>query len=505
MHVPVLKTVAALATLAALVLPAPAQATDARSQNILLVIADDLGVDKVGAYAADTDPTYASTAQYLPETPTIDLLAESGVRFTDAWANPACSPTRASLFTGRLPLRHGVGQAIGKSGSTSLGLDETTIAQVMADAGYATGLFGKWHLGDGETPSDWAEGESWDDHLGETVGVQYPPVALGWSKFQGTIADLDVGTWAGYYDYMEVVAVPRWGGWLVADASSEYATQATTQAALSWIEKQTGPWFATVSYHAPHTPFQPPPAGCGYNESAKTPSADAAVYKLMVECMDEQLGELLDSIAGLQNTVVIFVGDNGTDDKVAEGVFADGRGKGTLYETGVRVPLVVADGHDYLNTLGVSGLSSAGVWNSRVANPNRTSDDLVHVADLFATIGALGGGDTRSGDDAASLVPVLSDTGTFERGPIASEMYGASLGTLALRRGDYKLLVTATMAEGSACRSKYELFNVVDDRFEQTNLYHRSPTEAARMILSLDELAASAPGSWIDVPDCSES
>ncbi len=477
-----------------------------RSPNVLLVIADDMGIDKVGAYAGDVDETYALTAANLPETPTLDLLAESGVRFTDAWANPACSPTRASLYTGRYVMRHGVGQAIGREGTRELSLDETTIAQVMSDAGYATALFGKWHLGGGGEPSDWDEGESYEDHLGETVTTRFPTAMLGWDLFNGTKADLDVGDWEGYYDYMSLVAVPRWGGWVSVSSSSGYATQETTTAALDWISRQSGSWFATVAYHAPHTPFQAPPEGCGYDESSELASSDPAIYKAMVECMDEQIGELLDGVSDLQNTVVIFVGDNGTEDRVAEGLFADGRGKGTLYESGVRVPLIVADGYDYLYTLGVQGLRPGGAWNSRVAAPNRTSGEPVHVVDLFATIGAMGGGDTSTGDDAQNLMPILANVGSFERGPLISESVGENMGTLAMRDGIYKLLVQVSLAAGEAgCRSRYEVYNMETDRLEATDLYRRAPGVSAALIDSLDDVVSTVPGSWVDVPDCGES
>jgi len=505
MHTSSSPIVIALAAAALLAVPGTAQAAGGRAPNVLLVIADDLGVDKVSAYAADADETYAATARHLPETVTLDLLAESGVRFTDAWANPACSPTRASLYTGRYAMRHGVGQAIGRDGAQELSLDETTIAQVMSDAGYATGLFGKWHLGEGEKPADWSEGELFEDHLGEALTVSFPTTTLGWDLFHGSKADLNVAGWEGYYDYMSLVAVPRWGGWVLPTASSEYATQETTTAALDWIGKQSSPWFATVAYHAPHTPFQLPPEGCGYDESGEPPTGDAAIYKAMVECMDEQLGELLDGIAGLQNTVVFFVGDNGTEERVAEGVFADGRGKGTLYESGVRVPLIVADGHDYLTTLGVSGLSPGGAWNSRVADPNRTVDAPVHVVDLFTTIGALGGGDTSTGEDGQSLMPLLANRGTFERGPVVAESFNDSSGTLALRSGNYKLMVRANLIGDEGCRWSYELYNVKIDRLETNDIYTRATSVAATMDANLEALVATEPGSWIDVPDCGET
>jgi arylsulfatase A-like enzyme len=498
------KILGSFGLLVTLAVPELALAVGPRNVNLLLVIADDIGVDKVGSYAADVDESYGSTAEYLPETPVLDLLAESGVRFTEAWANPACSPTRASLYTGRLAMRHGVGQAIGKDGTAELSLNENTLAMVLSREGYATGLFGKWHLGEGEMPEAWEAGESYEDHLGETISALLPPSVLGWDWFQGTKADLDVGGWDGYYNWMELVASPMWGGWVHPLALPDYATISTTDAALAWIEDQTSPWFATVAYHAPHLPLEMPPEGCGYNNTGEWPEEEAAIYAAMVECMDEQIGVLLDNIRGLENTVVIFVGDNGTESDLAEGVFADGRGKGTVYESGVHVPLIVADGYDYLYTLGVSGLNTEAAWRSRVAYPGRTIPDAVHVLDLFATLGDLGGGDIRTGVDATSLVPLLTASENFERRPVVSKIFNSHGGTVALRKGDYKLIATVRRGH-SGCLMKYEVYNLSTDRLEQTDLARRSPQLVEVLVHSLAEVGATEPGGWLDVQDCDES
>jgi arylsulfatase A-like enzyme len=129
-----------------LALAAPAVA----GTNYLVIIADDFGTDKVSSYL-DDDPAYRDdpTVLDMPHTPTIDSLATAGARFTQAWANPSCSPTRASLQTGVHAFRHDIGKALNDD---QAGLDPAVwggqlLGTLLADAGYATGYFGKWHLG----------------------------------------------------------------------------------------------------------------------------------------------------------------------------------------------------------------------------------------------------------------------------------------------------------------------------------------------------------------------
>lgn len=468
--------------------------------NVLIIVADDLGVDKVGAYLVDVDPGYGERARAMPATPVLDSLAASGVRFTDAWANPACSPTRGTLLTGTFPFRHGVGSPIGKDGAAELGTDETTFAHLAADAGYSSGLFGKWHLGEGEVPDTWTDDDTWEDHLGELVPVDVPAIQLGFNAFRGTRADLQVGDFTGYYDWLRLTAVTKVGSYTVPTGETEYATIATTDAALEWINTQTTPWVASVNYHAPHTPFSLPPEDCGY--SVQSELRENLVYRSMVECLDQQIGELLDGIGTLSNTVVIFLGDNGTEAAVAEDLFDDGRGKGTLYESGVRVPFIVADGIDYQAETGQIAPAVARRGLGVVESPGREVADPVHAADVFATIADLLKQSPRAGADSVSMMPLLQDTDGEVREFAYSELFTDTSGTAAFRRGNAKLIVSARAKGGAMCRSRSELYDVLVDRFEVTDLAETEPELLAELQSQLDALIAEVPGHWLDVPEC---
>lgn len=126
-----------------LLLTLSSAASAADYQHALIIVVDDLGTDKVGAYAGDVD----NPSETRPSTPAIDLLADAGVRFSDAWATPSCSPTRATHYTGEHPHRAGIGGIIRDGSDTRLATSPLTLPQLAADAGLSTALFGKWHLG----------------------------------------------------------------------------------------------------------------------------------------------------------------------------------------------------------------------------------------------------------------------------------------------------------------------------------------------------------------------
>ena len=150
----------------------------AHAKNILVIIGDDIGVDKVSSYAADY-PGYAPA--FLPDTRAIDSLAAAGLRFTRAWATPLCSPTRASFQTGVYPFRHDIGTALGDAAP---GLDPAArlmLAQSFSNQGYQTGLFGKWHIGTTNANGD--EGYP----AGPTFSVEPHPSRAGWDRFFGIL------------------------------------------------------------------------------------------------------------------------------------------------------------------------------------------------------------------------------------------------------------------------------------------------------------------------------
>lgn len=331
--------------------------------NVLILVADDLGADQLAVYGKGAD---------YPSTPTIDALAADGVLFRSAWTNPICSPSRASLMTGRYAFRTGIGNGV-TSHEFALQPEEFLLPE-MLDAGqpgiWSHGAFGKWHLGS------------------DTVGGALAPNVAGWGHFAGTLENISApGT---YFSWPKVVDG-------TTSTSTTYATTDTVDSALAWISGAPQPWLAYVAFHAPHAPFHAPPGELHTVDlsTAGGPGADPRpYYKAMVEALDTELGRLLVGLGEqLANTHVIFLGDNGTPDEVA--LSPSGKHKGTVFEGGVHVPLIVS--------------------GPAVAAPGAQCDALVVSTDLFTTVAELAGVDpaqTQPVDlvlDSVSLVPYLAD------------------------------------------------------------------------------------------------
>ena len=249
----------------------PSAPRDARGgqPNVLLILADDLGVEGLAAYQEGSD---------YPLTPTIDLLAQNGLLFRNTWSNPNCSPTRATILTGRYALRTGIGSIVSQ-GTSGLPLSETTLPELLdlATSGYAHAMIGKWHLG-----HDAASGAS------------LAPNLAGFSHFDGTLRST-LGNQRGlsYYNW------PRTTNGSTA-LEGTYNTTALVDSALSWIGEQTTPWFCFLSFHTPHEPWHAPPSGL-YTEdlSGLNPSeSPRPFYKAMIEAMDTEMGRLLAGLGG---------------------------------------------------------------------------------------------------------------------------------------------------------------------------------------------------------------
>ena len=337
--------------------------------NVLILIADDLGIDQLAPYGVGLDPA---------PTPNLDLLASSGVLFRNAWSQPTCSPTRATIQTGRYGFRTRIGTVINAFGNgPALPLDEITMPE-MLDLGtgglYAHAAIGKWHLGSTQ------------------VGGDLAPNLAGYQYFAGSME----GQIAHYFHWRRVV-----NG--VAATSTRYATTVCVNDALAWINVQSGPWMCVVNFQAPHSPFHRPPARLHTQQldwhEPRALCSDPGVdprpfYKATVEALDTEIGRLLRTLppGELPNTTVFFLGDNGTDPCIAQAPFAP-NSKGTLYEGGIRVPLLVA---------------GPGVV------PGATCDAPVNTADLFATVADLAGVDLAAtlpgvALDSVSFAPCLAD------------------------------------------------------------------------------------------------
>lgn len=331
--------------------------------NILLIIADDFGADSHGLYGVGS-----STAP----TPTINSLATDGVQFLRAWSNPVCSPTRATILTGRYGFRTGVGNP---AGNNQIGLNEFTLPQALSQLGYSTACIGKWHLG------------------GNSNGGGDNPNLMGFDHYSGSLANI-----TDYFNWTKTVNGTDY-------AATNYATSENVDDAMAWISQQgASPWFCWLAFNSGHSPFHKPPSDLHSYDSLSGAAEDinsnpVPYYQAMIESMDTEIGRLLSSMdpTVLANTDIIFIGDNGTPGKVAVSPANSKRVKGTLYQGGVWVPWIV------------SGPSVTGL--------NRTSSSLINTADIFATVIEMAGGvvddlvPAMVSHDSVSILPLLDDPG----------------------------------------------------------------------------------------------
>ncbi len=336
--------------------------------NILLIVADDVGLDRVESFG--TSPTAGPT-------PTLDLLAKYGVKFSRAYANPVCSPTRATLLTGRHGFRTGIGTNVNfDNGQTyELPLSELTLAEALTPK-YRTAALGKWHLG---------------VTLGE--GYQHP-IASGFEVFSGSIEQLGgINSPASvYFGWEKNVAS---GAGALQFSSISYSTTEHVDDALEVIQGfGTDPWFMQLAFNAAHTPFHAPPEGLT-TIKANSASYVAIKHRAMVEAMDSEIDRLLMNLDPdvLAHTWIIFVADNGTHGRAVSDVSLLNKSKGTIFEGGVKVPLIV--------------------MGPGIVGRGRSIDALVNTTDLFATILEMAGVVLPPEDrpeDSISLMPYLLDT-----------------------------------------------------------------------------------------------
>ncbi len=383
--------------------------------NILVVIADDLGIEASACYEG------AISSSRAPQ-PIIAALCARGLVFDDVWSYPMCSPTRATILTGRYGWRTGIGQAI-STAHEPLQMEEVILPEVLGAAGYQTASVGKWHVG--YNPEE---------------GLARPN-EMGWQHFSGLLD----GVLDDYYSWYKVTD----GTMSLVD---NYATSENVDDALAWLEGREAPWLLWVGFNAPHTPLHAPPEDL---QSYTLPGDDIKsrqldYYQGMIEAMDTELGRLLDGIGeeALKNTVVIYLGDNGTVSGLNQGVYLESHGKSSLFQGGVHVPMVIA--------------GPGVVAGERVA-------EMVHLTDLFATIIELAGATLPSDVDldSVSMLPYLSaPDAPPQRTRMLTELFGPDQSDeasgRALRDDRYKLIRFFTGAE--------VLYDLHDDPLELNNL-----------------------------------
>ncbi|MCA8976546.1 MAG: sulfatase-like hydrolase/transferase [Planctomycetes bacterium] len=403
----------------ALAAAAPAQ------HNVLVVLADDLGVDYVSCYAEGSAP---------PPTPTIDSLAQNGVLFRNAWAYPSCSPARAAILTGRHPCRTMVGRWIAHPNNSgpavgTIRAAERTLPELLdlAATGLSHAAIGKWHMHDATFP------------------VTVPMTLGGYSHYTGFLA----GQLPDYYSW------PRVSNG-VEQTTTTYATIRQTDDALAWIQSRSGPWFCYLAYNEPHIPFHVPPATLHTRPNLTSGSANREKYKAMIEALDTELGRLLNTLgpAVVANTHIIFLGDNGSVQNMAEPPFIPSRAKGTPYEGGVNVPLIYS--------------------GPACVNPGREVTALACAVDVFSTVMELTGAQSAIPPwlaiDGVSLVPYLNNPGQAPLRTFAftEEFTGNTWpspnqnGHATVRNDRYKLI--------NRYNGTRELFDLVADPWETQNL-----------------------------------
>ncbi len=384
-------------------------ATESAAPNILLIIADDLGKDAIKGYAEGS---------IKPNTPNIDDIRTKGLTFNNFWSNPVCSPTRASLLTGKYGYRTNV-----KGASDILSPSETSLQKYINDNSshkYATAIVGKWHLaGTNNTFNP------------ETMGIDY---------YSGLIR----GAVTDYYNWQ-----------LTEDGSTKtqnsYITEALTTSSINWINQQTKPWFLWLAYNAPHAPFHVPPSTMHSqgNLPEYTNGMNATPYYMAaIEAMDFQIGRLLNSIPSdvRDNTLIIFIGDNGTVNQVAQSPYLSSRVKSTLYQGGINVPLFIS-GH---------GVEKTG-----------TENNLIDVTDLFSTIAEVAGVKSSAIHDSQSFKSLFTSSATI-RNYQYSEIKDDNNDMWAISNGKYKLIVNAT--------GDKQLFYLTTDPYESINLLNGNLT-----------------------------
>ncbi|MBM3989763.1 MAG: hypothetical protein FJ298_02020 [Planctomycetes bacterium] len=337
--------------------------------NVMVVVLDDVGVDMLGSYGVH--PSF-------PPTPNIDALIADGVLFERCYTSPSCSPTRAAVLTGRKSFRTGIGQSIDELlPEPALELSERTLPEVLAAGSprpIASSAIGKWHLGSA------------------SVGGEDHPNLQGFEWFEGTLGNLFNNQ--TYFSYAKVRNGVRY-------TSDVYATTDQVNDALGRIAAMPEPWFLWLGFNAAHTPLHAPPAHLHTYTLTGDPGATPYEhYGAMVQALDTELGRLLAGIdpAVRARTTVILLGDNGSPQQVVVPPSIPSQSKGSLFEGGVRVPLVIS-GH-------------------QVAARGQRCASLVQTVDLFPTIVGLfdadlaqGVGDNRA-IDGVDLAPYLENVAT---------------------------------------------------------------------------------------------
>lgn len=391
--------------------------TSSGKPNIVFIISDDQGLDASPQYSVSSD---------LPVTPNFTALANSGLIFDNVWVSPTCSPTRAALMTGKHSNRTNV-FAPGDALPTSETILQSYLKNNAETSDYTSAVIGKWHLGNGNTaPND-----------------------FGIDHFAGITA-------GGVQDY---------NNWNLnvngtVSTSTNYVTSELTDQAIDWVNTQNRPWFLWLSYNAPHSPFHLPPTNL-HSRSLSGTAADISAnprpyYLASIEALDTEFGRFWNtlSVAEQANTIVIYLGDNGTPRQVKDNSVAQNGNKSTLYQGGVNVPMFIS--------------------GPAVTRGGQREDALVTHTDFFPTIAELTGANLPAYQNGRSFVDLLSSPNMAAR----EDAYTTNSDGWTVRDGTYKLI---NNNDGTQ-----ELYDLKADPAERTNLLESSVNYSATVAALTD-------------------
>lgn len=402
--------------------------------NVIVIVGDDMGYADVGVQGCKDIST-----------PNLDALAKAGTRFTSGYVSgPYCSPTRAGLLTGRYQTRFGH-EFNGAGANVGLPVTETTIADRMKTAGYATGWVGKWHLGSADKFHPQKRG--FDDAFGFLGGAHgyFPDKGKGEAILRGTKETNE----------------------------TEYLTDAFGREALAFVDKNKAkPFFLYLAFNAVHTPMHATDARLKKFESIKDNTR--RTYAAMMFAMDEAVGKLVEKLKDEkldQNTLIFFFSDNGGP--TMQGTTINGsintplRGsKRTTLEGGVRVPFFVK-------------------WPAKIP-AGKVSDDPVIQIDVLPTVLAAAGVEVKADWklDGVNLLPHL--TGDAKAIP-HDALYWRFGAQMAIRKGDWKLVKYDATADGGKGTTAVKLYNLADDIGEKTDLAAKQPEKVKELQTAWDK------------------
>ena len=376
----------------------------AKQPNILLIIVDDMGLDATPNYNIDG---------IKPNMPILQSLMSNGIKFNNLWSYPLCTPTRASILTGKYGFRTEVTNV-----GQNLSSNEQSIQNYLdgMNSGYSHAVIGKWHLS----------------------GDISHPNAIGIDEYTGVLG----GGVQSYWNWNLVENIQ-------SSKSTEYTTTKFTDLAINWIGSQNQPWFLWLAYNAPHTPFHLPPSELyrqvGLASDQSSIDANPLPYYLaMLEAMDTEMGRLINSMSQEErdNTFIVFIGDNGTPNQVVQ-TYPNRRAKNSLYQGGVNVPMVIS--------------------GKNVERKGVEEEALLSTTDLFATIAGIAGSTISEINDSKNFKYMFNAPGITVRDYVYSEI-GDDINNLdhTIRNDKYKLMKFSSGNEA--------LYHLAEDPLESINL-----------------------------------